>query len=262
MFVFSSHQSEKVIIMKKYFGLFIAIFLFLMWASLLVFLLTIDISQFFWLIFPGILFQTFLYTGLFITAHDAIHGSIVKRNHLINTIIGTLFLFVYALFPYNKIRQKHFLHHQFPASDKDPDYHDGTHNSVVLWYFHFLFTYITWWQILGMAIIFNLLLHFFSIPMTNLVVFWILPSLSSTVQLFYFGTFLPHREGEQFIDFHKSRSSNYSILWSFLTCYFFGYHWEHHNFPGTPWWQLPQKRQEAYIKNNHSKKVSNYNCPR
>jgi fatty acid desaturase len=23
-----------------------------------------------------------------------------------------------------------------------------------------------------------------------------------------------------------------------LTCYFFGYHWEHHEAPGIPWWQL------------------------
>ncbi|RZL43682.1 MAG: fatty acid desaturase, partial [Pedobacter sp.] len=24
----------------------------------------------------------------------------------------------------------------------------------------------------------------------------------------------------------------------FITCYFFGYHLEHHQKPATPWWQL------------------------
>jgi beta-carotene ketolase (CrtW type) len=23
-----------------------------------------------------------------------------------------------------------------------------------------------------------------------------------------------------------------------LSCYFFGYHFEHHDSPGTPWWRL------------------------
>jgi beta-carotene/zeaxanthin 4-ketolase len=22
------------------------------------------------------------------------------------------------------------------------------------------------------------------------------------------------------------------------SCYFFGYHWEHHHSPATPWWEL------------------------
>jgi beta-carotene ketolase (CrtW type) len=25
---------------------------------------------------------------------------------------------------------------------------------------------------------------------------------------------------------------------AFLACYFFGYHSEHHLWPGTPWWKL------------------------
>ncbi|MEL7193577.1 MAG: fatty acid desaturase, partial [Bacteroidota bacterium] len=27
-------------------------------------------------------------------------------------------------------------------------------------------------------------------------------------------------------------------MWAFLTCYFFGYHFEHHDSPNTPWWKL------------------------
>lgn len=28
---------------------------------------------------------------------------------------------------------------------------------------------------------------------------------------------------------------------SFLTCYYFGYHLEHHLYPNVPWWRLPER---------------------
>jgi beta-carotene ketolase (CrtW type) len=31
---------------------------------------------------------------------------------------------------------------------------------------------------------------------------------------------------------------NKNHLVGFFSCYFFGYHYEHHEFPGTPWWKL------------------------
>jgi beta-carotene ketolase (CrtW type) len=27
-------------------------------------------------------------------------------------------------------------------------------------------------------------------------------------------------------------------VWAFVSCYFFGYHYEHHDSPATPWWLL------------------------
>jgi fatty acid desaturase len=30
-----------------------------------------------------------------------------------------------------------------------------------------------------------------------------------------------------------------------LTCYFFGYHLEHHQYPTLPWWRLYQKKWMA-----------------
>ncbi len=230
--------------MKKNSGFALALVIILAWAASLIFLLKLDRAEQPWLFIPGMLVQTFLYTGIFITAHDAIHGSIVKGWHKFNTAVGAFCLFVYALFPYRKVREKHFDHHRYSGTLKDPDYHNGRQTGFWAWYLNFLLTYITWWQIIGMAVVFNLLHHFLNIPIANLLLFWVAPALLSTLQLFYFGTYLPHREPEGGYDNrHHAKSNDYSVFWSFVTCYHFGYHWEHHEFPGTPWWRLPEKRQ-------------------
>ena len=230
--------------MKRYLGLVFAICILAMWAILLSYFLQYDIKQRPGLILPGLIFLTFIYTGIFITAHDAIHGTIMPRKHKLNAAIGRFCLFIYALLPYNKVRSKHFEHHRYPGSFKDPDYHNRAHRGFWAWYLHFLFTYVTWWQLFGMALIFNILHHFLHIPITNLFIFWMAPALLSTLQLFYFGTYLPHREPQEGYDNrHHAKSNDYSVWLSFLTCYHFGYHWEHHEYPGTPWWRLPARRK-------------------
>jgi beta-carotene ketolase (CrtW type) len=58
--------------------------------------------------------------------------------------------------------------------------------------------------------------------------------------LFYFGTFLPHREPEEgYSNIHCAQSNSLPVFWSFITCYHFGYHQEHHEYPHVPWWHLP-----------------------
>jgi fatty acid desaturase len=37
---------------------------------------------------------------------------------------------------------------------------------------------------------------------------------------------------------HHARTLPRNHLWAMLSCYFFGYHWEHHESPLTPWWAL------------------------
>ncbi|NVJ45995.1 MAG: fatty acid desaturase, partial [Cytophagia bacterium] len=189
-----------------------------------------------------ILVLTHLYTGLFITAHDAMHGSVSKNqkvNHAIGHITATLFSFNF----YRRLFPKHHEHHRFVATDKDPDYHGGT---FFIWYLSFLRQYITIWQILLMAITFNVLKLF--IPTENLIVCWMLPAVLSTLQLFYFGTYLPHKGEHTPENVHKSGSQKLNHAWAFISCYFFGYHYEHHASPGTPWWQL-WKVKEKYQEN-------------
>ncbi|MDZ7291801.1 MAG: fatty acid desaturase [candidate division KSB1 bacterium] len=228
-------------------GIALAVFMIIVWLTSLVFLLSFDILAMpKMLLLPAILLQTFLYTGLFITAHDAMHGIVAPRHKAVNNFIGTLCVLLYALFSFTRLRGKHHRHHAHPATREDPDFHDGIHRGFWSWYFHFMKTYVTWQQIAGMAIAFNVLLHLLRVPVANLVLFWILPALLSTLQLFYFGTYLPHREPEGGYDNpHHAKSNNFSVFWSFVTCYHFGYHWEHHEYPYVPWWRLPVVRRQT-----------------
>lgn len=131
---------------------------------------------------------------------------------------------------------------------KDPDFHDGTHKQFWSWYFHFIRNYFTLYQLIGMAILFNILYHLCHFPMVNLFLFWVIPSLLSTLQLFYFGTYLPHRESAKgYKDHHRARCSEFNILLSFLTCYHFGHHLEHHAWPNVPWWKLPEKHKKLTL---------------
>jgi beta-carotene ketolase (CrtW type) len=179
--------------------------------------------------------QTYLYTGLFITAHDAMHG-LVSSNRRLNSIVGQSATWLFAALSYSRLNRKHQLHHQFPGEAADPDYSTGSQN-FWRWWFLFLKNYVSWWQIITMAIIFNVLQIW--VNQQNLIVFWVLPSVLATFQLFYFGTYRPHRlpHTEPMMP-HRARSQNGSHLWAMLSCYFFGYHYEHHESPQTPWWKL------------------------
>jgi beta-carotene ketolase (CrtW type) len=107
----------------------------------------------------------------------------------------------------------------------------------------FFLTYFSWRQMVVLAawMITELLL---GAPVLNMLLFWALPALVSAVQLFLFGTWLPHRHGAAaFADEHRCRSSDFGWLLSLLSCFHFGYHREHHRFPHLPWWRLPGARR-------------------
>lgn len=193
---------------------------------------------------PAIALQTFLHTGLFITAHDAMHGTVFPASRRVNDAIGSAAVLLYALFSFRKLHEKHGEHHGRPGEPgEDPDFHDGEHGGFWRWYAHFIANYVGLWQIVGMAVVFNVLEHLVGVPIENLLLFWVLPSLLSTLQLFYFGTYLPHREPHAPGDPHRARSNAYPAWLSFLTCYHFGYHSEHHEDPSVPWWRLPGRRR-------------------
>ncbi|NUO79555.1 fatty acid desaturase [candidate division KSB1 bacterium] len=230
----------------RYAGILIALFIMAAWAGSLASALQFDTTIFpVWGSIAAVLLQTFLYTGLFITAHDAMHGLVAPQHKRLNHLIGAVSVFLYALFSFRRLKTEHHKHHAHPGSVEDPDYHDGEHRSFWRWYFHFMLTYVTWQQLVGMALAFNVLHHLLHVPIGNLLLFWVAPSLLSTLQLFYFGTYLPHREPVSgYRNEHRAESNNFSVLWSFLTCYHFGYHWEHHEYPYVPWWKLPAVRKK------------------
>jgi beta-carotene/zeaxanthin 4-ketolase len=182
--------------------------------------------------------QTWLCTGLFITAHDAMHGSI-HRSARLNHAIGQLCLWLYAGFDFSLLSGKHHLHHRYPASDRDPDFHDGMTPHFWSWYGHFVCEHLSWRQLFNLAVILAIYLEICRFPLINLLLFWIFPSLLSSLQLFYFGTFLPHRQPiSGYVEPHRALTIDRSPWWSLITCYHFGYHQEHHESPQIPWWKL------------------------
>ncbi|CAN5437269.1 fatty acid desaturase [soil metagenome] len=223
--------------LKKHRGELIAISIILLWSVVLLFHLHYPVHFFDPFIYLFILIQTHLYTGLFITAHDAMHG-VVSKNKKLNKIIGSIAALLFAYNFYFRLFPKHHEHHKFVASDKDPDYHDG---HFIIWYFNFLKQYITWYQLALMALTYHILILFF--PTANVIFFWIIPSILATLQLFYFGTYLPHRGNHAPENKHKSSSLQKNHFLAFIYCYFFGYHYEHHNAPSVPWWQLYKEKK-------------------
>ncbi|TAH22161.1 MAG: fatty acid desaturase [Cytophagales bacterium] len=230
--------------MKGNRGVYIALLIMSLWSISLAFLLmSYSVSFLSPLTYFFILLQSHLYTGIFITAHDAMH-SVVSSNKKVNTWIGRICATIFAFNFYDNLLKKHYEHHRFVGTDKDPDYHGG---GFWIWYLSFAKQYINLWQILLMAITYNALKLLF--PTENVILFWMLPSIISTFQLFYFGTYLPHKGEHAPENIHKSNSQRQNHLWAFLTCYFFGYHYEHHNSPRTPWWMLPQEKEKGILKN-------------
>lgn len=223
-------------------SLVITIVIISAWATSLILLLSIDISHFNVLtLLLAILWQTFLYTGLFITAHDAMHGVVFPSNSKINHLIGSISLILYGCLSYNKLIKKHWIHHHRPASELDPDFHNGKHKNFLAWYFTFMKNYWSWVQIFALICIYNFAHYALHIPKDNLLYFWALPSILSSLQLFYFGTFLPHQEPKGgYSEPHRAQTISRPIWWSFITCYHFGYHEEHHEYPHAAWWQLPK----------------------
>ncbi|PZV16326.1 MAG: beta-carotene ketolase [Leptolyngbya sp.] len=232
-------------------GLLVALVLVFLWISSLVILLTANLADasLIWIV-PAILGRTFIQTGLFIVAHDAIHGSVISNNRPLNDWIGSFMVTMYALLPYKKLTLNHWKHHRHPGQLDDPDFHDGVHSGFFAWYLNFMMDYVDaelrrklFWY---MTIAFLILRFGLNISGFNILLFWLLPLVLSSIQLFFFGTYLPHRSSN--IDSrnpHRAVSSNYPPIWSFFSCYHFGYHWEHHEYPDVAWYDLPGVHQST-----------------
>ncbi len=201
-----------------------------------------------WGVLLTILGRTFIQTGLFILAHDAIHGSVLPHHPQLNQAIGKFAVTLYAFLDYHKLSVNHWQHHRHPGSPKDPDFYDCP---GWLWYLKFMKGYFelrqTLIQLVGLSAVFIILYFGLHAPLANICLFWVLPLLLSSMQLFFFGTYLPHRPIDT-SNSHHAISCNYPPIVSFFTCYHFGYHWEHHEYPYLPWYRLPSARRARKIR--------------
>lgn len=183
-----------------------------------------------------------LNVGLFIVAHDAMHGSLFPHMPRLNLLAGRVALGLYAGFGFDRLKRLHMAHHEAPGSLDDPDF-DADHPSRFWpWYLTFMRRYFGLKELLVLCVPVGAYL-LIGARLSNLLLLWALPAILSSVQLFYFGTYLPHRHGDAaFADRHNARTSEFDWLASLITCFHFGYHHEHHLRPSVPWWGLPRAR--------------------
>ncbi|MBD3246239.1 MAG: fatty acid desaturase [Candidatus Omnitrophica bacterium] len=217
-------------------GVAFALLLIGAWAVHLWFCLVfveLDFSRAF--LYVHVYLQSYLCIGLFITAHDAMHHSLSTRRR-VNRVIGAVALFLYAALSFRRLLKFHGRHHAHPGSDRDPDFCTETQNPL-MWWGRFLGRYMTWTQFLTMASLFFLLSALFGPG--RVITFWMIPAFLGSFQLFFFGTYLPHRlPHTERMRPYNARSFPRNHLCAMLTCYFFGYHHEHHRSPRVPWWRL------------------------
>ncbi|MGF1543961.1 MAG: fatty acid desaturase [Parvularculaceae bacterium] len=186
---------------------------------------------------------SFLNVGLFITAHDAMHGSLAPRRRRLNVVFGAVAMFLYGGFLWSRMRANHLAHHAAPVSVDDPDYAADGDERFAPWLLSFVRGYYSWrnfalmhvhvaaaWAVSGSIV--------------DVLVFFALPAWLSALQLFTFGVYLPHRTPPNGHDHpHRAKTIDLPEWLSFLTCYHFGCHEEHHDHPSVPWWRLPAVRR-------------------
>ncbi len=233
-------------------GLLLAAGIVLGWLGSLVILLPTTLADLpLGLITLSVLVRTLLQTGLFIVAHDAMHGTLWPERPGANQRIGQSLLLLYAALPYSHCLANHQRHHRHAGSARDPDHHRDGQAGLAPWFCSFMAAYLSRGQILCLALlwctIWALTAGISTSPFTNVALYCTLPTLLSSLQLFFVGTYIPHRNvgiSSELEQSHGPRSLNCPPWISLLCCYHFGYHWEHHAFPHLAWHQLPQARRQ------------------
>ena len=190
--------------------------------------------------------QCWLSVGVFIISHDCMHGSLAPGRPRLNSAIGATLLFLYAGFGWQRMQSAHFEHHKHSGQDGDPDFDIANPADLRRWFTTFLGRYFGWRSIIFVHTVVAIYWLVLDVPMAQIVLLYGLPAMASAVQLFYFGTFRPHRHtAAPFTDRHNARSNDFGELASLASCFHFGYHLEHHRRPDVPWWALPKAQRAA-----------------
>ncbi len=86
---------------NKFQGIIWAVVLISLWSANLAYWIQVDFSWSDPFVYLSILIQTHLYTGLFITSHDAIHGVVYAENPRLNHAIGRFCTILFAFNDYS-----------------------------------------------------------------------------------------------------------------------------------------------------------------
>jgi beta-carotene ketolase (CrtW type) len=208
-----------------------------------------------WLVLVIVLVRTQMQTGLFIVAHDAMHGLVCPERIKTNHAIGVLALMAYAGVSYACCQRQHQRHHQQPGTANDPDFPSDQRRSVLRWYGQFLLRYLSAEQMLRLLGGWGLLVWLTAAATSldwraaalRVLLVATLPLVLSSWQLFVVGTYLPHRG--QCVPEQSAHPTSLNLPpWlSLLACFHFGYHREHHDNPGLNWFQLPSARTVSLV---------------
>ncbi len=231
-------------------GLALAALIFCVWLSVHLWaMLSFRIDSANWWLVPAVFaLQCWLSVGMFIVAHDAMHGSLCPANVRLGESVGSVLLFLYAGFGWRRMRDAHFDHHRYAGTDRDPDFNHENSVDFWPWYFLFLKRYFGIGSIVWVWTVVLTYYFVMDVPPQNIALLYGFPAIASSLQLFYFGTYRPHRtEALTFVDRHQARSNNYGTVRSLLTCFHFGYHHVHHLAPATPWWALPALHRKQVL---------------
>ncbi len=240
--------SSQAVIKRAARGLGLAAAIAIAWIASLVGLLSLDFGALSsWELVAVVLLRTQLQTGLFIIGHDAMHGLLWPWHPRWNHRIGAVVLALYAALPYSLCRANHHDHHRFTATAADPDVPCPSSVGALSWYRHFMLGYLRVPQMSALlAVWFSLVLLFGGITASaalHVLLFCTLPLLLSSLQLFVFGTYLPHRRQRSTPHAPHPDSLDLPIGLSLLACFHFGYHREHHDHPELAWFELPAARR-------------------
>ena len=208
-----------------------------------------------WLVLALVLLRMQLQTGLFIVAHDAMHRLLWPQHPRCNDAIGSLALAFYAALPFRFCRRQHQRHHRRPASRRDPDFPADRRAGALRWYRQFMARYLSYCQLLRLVAAWILLALSLvwctsaspSAAAASVLQFATLPLLLSSLQLFVFGTYLPHRCQRLPERQPHPHSLDLPPWLSLLACFHFGYHREHHDNPGLCWFELPAARARSLL---------------
>ena len=232
---------------QSWIGMALALVIIGSWLALHVFgVFFMDVAR----LLPSLLLVialTWLSVGVYIVAHDAMHGSLCPASRKAGNLVGAVAVWLYAGFTFGRLTPKHHAHHRSPGNVDDPDFAPAAPTHALRWYGQFMKAYFGPREMVVMLLRVGVYL-LLGARLENILLFFAVPGLVSSFQLFYFGTFLPHRHVRQsgaamFADHHRARSNDYGYLASLLTCFHFGYHHEHHLHPAVPWWRLPAERR-------------------
>ena len=104
-----------------------------------------------------------------LVAHDAMHHSLAPLNEKLNNNLGRLCLFLYAGLSYKSCSKKHGLHHRYPESEADPDFHSPQNSKPIIWYFRFLSNYLNCRQFCTLTLVWLLMLQITTLVNPNAV---------------------------------------------------------------------------------------------